>query len=125
MITGGIATVFVSDFDRAVRFYTETLGLKLQNRFDNHWASIDAGNGTIIGLHPASEKSPAGRRGSITIGFLLNEPIGKVVERLRERGVQFSGPVIEDNAAWLAYFEDQDGIEFYFTELKPRYKNYR
>jgi predicted enzyme related to lactoylglutathione lyase len=37
MIAGGLATVFVSDMDRAVRFYTETLALKLEYRFGNHW----------------------------------------------------------------------------------------
>jgi len=29
MITGGNATVFVSNMDNAVRFYTEVLGLRL------------------------------------------------------------------------------------------------
>jgi catechol 2,3-dioxygenase-like lactoylglutathione lyase family enzyme len=37
MITGGNATVFVADMDRAVRFYTEAIGLKLTNRFANHY----------------------------------------------------------------------------------------
>ena len=54
MITGGNATVFVSDMDNAVRFYTEVLGLRLTNRFGDHWATVDAGKGLTIGLHPAS-----------------------------------------------------------------------
>ena len=49
MISGGNATVFVSDMDRAVRFYTEVLGLKLTNRFGNHWATVEAGKGLTIG----------------------------------------------------------------------------
>lgn len=32
--------VFVQDFDRAVRFYTETLGLKLLTRYGNDWAEV-------------------------------------------------------------------------------------
>ena len=43
MISGGNATVYVSDMDTAVRFYTETLGLTLTNRFGNHWATLEAG----------------------------------------------------------------------------------
>lgn len=31
MISGGNATVYVSDMDAAVRFYSEILGLKLTN----------------------------------------------------------------------------------------------
>ncbi|MCU1262991.1 MAG: hypothetical protein JWO80_5876 [Bryobacterales bacterium] len=36
MISGGNATVFVSNMDRAVEFYTGVLGLKLTNRFGDH-----------------------------------------------------------------------------------------
>jgi catechol 2,3-dioxygenase-like lactoylglutathione lyase family enzyme len=43
MITGGNATVFVSNMDRAVQFYTEVLGLKLTNRFGDNWATVEAG----------------------------------------------------------------------------------
>src|SRR5215469_833122 len=55
MISGGNVTVFVTNMDRAVRFYTETLGLKLAYRFGDHWASVEAGRGLTIGLHPSSE----------------------------------------------------------------------
>ena len=40
MFSSGIATVFVTDMDRAVKFYTDILGLKLMQRFENHWASV-------------------------------------------------------------------------------------
>ena len=52
LIRGGSPTVFVSDLDTAVRFYTETLGLGLQYRAGEHFAMIDAGSGLTIGLHP-------------------------------------------------------------------------
>ena len=42
MFNGGIVTVFVTDMDRSVRFYTEQLGLKLLQRYENHFATIDA-----------------------------------------------------------------------------------
>ena len=44
MIHGGHATVYVSNMDSAIRFYTEILGLKLTNRFGNHWATVKAGD---------------------------------------------------------------------------------
>ena len=61
MFSGGNVTVYVSNMDKAVRFYSETLGLKLAYRFGDHWASVEAGKGLTIGLHPASAQSPAGR----------------------------------------------------------------
>ena len=58
MFSGGNVTVYVSDMDRAVRFYNDTLGLKLAYRFGNHWASVEAGRGLTIGLHAASTQMP-------------------------------------------------------------------
>ena len=124
MISGGVATVFVSDMDEAVRFYTETLGLKLAFRFGNEWASIKAGDGLTIGLHPASKDSPAGKKGSITIGLQLSEPIQKAVSLLKERGVKFRGSIIEDKGLSFAYFLDPDGNELYLAEVKHEHKNY-
>lgn len=118
MIKGGTPTIYVSDMDRAVKFYTETLGLKLQDRYDDEWAGIDAGGGTVLGLHPASEKNPAGKSGSITIGFLLNEPIEEVVKKLKSKGVRFHGPIQGDEKfpIRLAFFDDSEGNDLYLCE---------
>ena len=61
MIRGAPPTVFVSDMDRAVAFDTESLVLALAFRAGEHWAKIDAGNGTEIGLHPRTDRAPAAR----------------------------------------------------------------
>jgi hypothetical protein len=67
------------------------LGLKLTNRFGDHWATVDAGKGLVIGLHPASAKFPApGTKGGMMIGLEIDEPI-----------------------------EDPDGNPFYLWETKP------
>jgi catechol 2,3-dioxygenase-like lactoylglutathione lyase family enzyme len=72
MISGGNATIYVSNMDAAVRFYTEVLGLKLTNRFGNHWATVQAGTTLLIGLHPSSAKHPRpGTKGSVQIGSQL------------------------------------------------------
>ena len=89
MISGGNATVFVSNMDAAVHFYTEVLGLKLTNRFGNSWATVEAGKGLTIGLHPASEKYPApGTRGAMVLGLEIDEAIDKVVAQLTKNGVR-------------------------------------
>jgi catechol 2,3-dioxygenase-like lactoylglutathione lyase family enzyme len=122
MFRGGVLTLYVSDMDRAVQFYSETLGFKLLERHGNHWASIDGGPGLAIGLHPATPEIPAGRRGSMAIGLYLDTPIEEAVGALKSRGVQFAGPVINDKALSLAFFADPDGNPLYLAEMKPAYR---
>jgi catechol 2,3-dioxygenase-like lactoylglutathione lyase family enzyme len=60
MIFGGSVTLAVSDFERAVEFYSETLGLKLNMRFGDQWAVLDAGRGLLIALPPKSDDHDLG-----------------------------------------------------------------
>ena len=120
-ISGGLPTIYVGDMSAAVRFYTEALGLKLLERYGDHWASIDGGHGLTIGLHPASEQNPAGRVGSITIGFRSSEPIRQAVQTLKARGVVFRGDVVDDTQVLIANFQDPDGNPLYLAEPKAGY----
>ncbi len=122
-IRGGNATVFVSDLDSAVRFYTETLGLQLQYRAGEHFAMIDAGNGLCIGLHPPAKNSAApGTSGGIQIGLGVERPIADVVRDLSARGVTFKSidgqTIIDDGTVKLAFFGDADGNELYLCEVQ-------
>ncbi len=118
MINGGSPTIYVSDLDRSVRFYTDTLGLSLQYRAGDEFAMIDAGGGMMVGLHPASAQSPPpGTHGSIQVGFTVTGPIEQVVDALRERGVSFRGPIKDDDPVKLAYFDDPDGNDLYLCQV--------
>lgn len=95
MISGGNATLFISNMDQSVQFYTQVLGLKLTNRFGDHWATVDAGKGLTIGLHPASPKFPApGTKGAMMLSLEITEPIDRVVAQLAEKGVRLKGSII-------------------------------
>lgn len=120
MITGISATVFVSNMDRAVDFYTKTLGLPLAARYGDHFASIDMGKGIAIGLHPAGNpKSPKpGMSGSIQIGLTVDRPLDQVVADLKGKGVSFRGPIVDDGQVRLAFFGDPDGNDLYLCEVK-------
>jgi catechol 2,3-dioxygenase-like lactoylglutathione lyase family enzyme len=115
MISGGNATVYVSNMDSAIRFYTEVLGLELTNRFGSHWATVRAGTTLVIGLHPWSAKyPPPGTKGSVQIGLVVSrdEPIEQLAARLRKHGVEVSEIIRSEEANYIS-FADPDGNPIY------------
>jgi len=120
MITGGNVTVIVSNMDRAVQFYTQALGLKLTNRFGDNWATVEAGKGLTIGLHPASPKYAApGTKGGMMLGLEIEGTIEKVVASLGKKGVHIKGLVVKTEAGNFVHLEDPDGNEIYLWEVNP------
>jgi predicted enzyme related to lactoylglutathione lyase len=95
---------FVDDMDRAVKFYRDMLGLSLKFQSAG-WSEFVTGE-TTLGLHPASEKNPAG---SVQLGF--NVPnLEKFYEDMTTQGVQFSmPPTKQDFGGTLAQFVDSEG----------------
>lgn len=118
MVSGGNATVFVSNMDAAVRFYTEVLGCRLTSRFGNDWAMVQAGESLTIGLHPASPEYPApGTLGAVVLGLEIDLPIVDAVARLIDHGAKMKGEIKHGNAGNFATFADPDGNEFYFWQV--------
>ena len=123
LISGGSPTIYVSDLNRAVEFYSRTLGLKVAYRAGDHFCMIDGGKGLMIGLHPAGATTPQpGTRGSIELGLNVAQPIAEVVRMLGERRVRFQSrdgkaPISNDGAVKLAFFSDPDGNALYLCEV--------
>ncbi len=123
LLDGGAAIVFVTDMDRSVRFYTETLGLKLLHRAGDEFTMIDAGHGLVIGLHPPSKLlPPPGTNGSVQIGFNTTGAMEHAVQTLQSQGVTFrqieGNPIVDDGFVKLAFFADPDGHELYLCEAQ-------
>ena len=115
-IAGGHAIVYVRDVDAAVRFYTETLGLKLTYRFEDKIAFAEAGR-LVVAIHPKTPNTPdPGSKGSVMLGLTIDEPIDRVVARLTTKGVRFNGPIIRAEADAFVEFEDPDGNVLYLWE---------
>ena len=104
--------VMVSNMDNAIEFYSVKLGLELINRYDNHYAEIQA-PGLIIGLHPASDKVLIGN--NISIGFgVIN--FDRTIENLSAKGIEFT--IEQDEWIRLAYFADLDNNQLFLAENK-------
>ena len=109
-----LVRVFVTDWHRAVRFYTETLGLALAYSSEAlGWAELDTG-----ACHLALEKARSETEQEVDeslvgrfVGVSLAvDDVFATHERLRARGVEFVAP--PEQMPWggvLAHFRDPDG----------------
>ena len=81
----GVAAVWlpVTNMERAVAFYGDTLGLPVTEH-DNDWSEVDA-NGLKIGLNGSEPESPHGDGGAL-VAFQPDGEIDESVERLQRRG---------------------------------------
>lgn len=106
MIAGGHVLLFVDNPDVAVRFYIETLGMKLVEEANE--LVIDAGEGFLIGLQkrPAGGSPNTATNGPV-VRFRAKLPIRQAIDILENRGVNFT--VREEAGLTLADFTDGDG----------------
>jgi catechol 2,3-dioxygenase-like lactoylglutathione lyase family enzyme len=114
------ATVFyyVTDFERALTFYTEVLGLPLKHRFGNQWAEVDAGPITI-GLHP-TEDGDAIEPGGGTVSFTVDD-IEECVAALQSKGATVS-EIKNPRRGKFAMITDPDGNKLHVIEFAKSWK---
>ena len=109
MIRGGIVTLRVSDVGRSIRFYVETLGMKLVEESADGSVVIDAGEGFRIGLREVEPVREAdGRKeevgASTSVGLYSKLPIDEAISIYENRGIQFGA-----RSSNGASFRDPDG----------------
>jgi predicted enzyme related to lactoylglutathione lyase len=104
-VINGISIIWlpVSDIDRAVGFYRDSLGLEVAEH-DGEWAEVTAGD-QKIGLN--ARETPAGEGGAV-IAFSVDN-LDDTVAQLRDKGVEFTGEISEHPWGRLAPFKDPDG----------------
>jgi predicted enzyme related to lactoylglutathione lyase len=118
--------IVVSDQDRALRFYTEVLGLEKRADYqlpgNPRWLTIgpkgqDLELILVVGEHAPSHPKPGTDHGGNHTVFKTDD-CRNDVERLKARGVKFKGPApTEANFGLAAYFTDPDGN--HLTLLQP------
>ncbi len=84
-ISSVLPTIAVDDLDRAVRFYSEKLGLPVRRlEGDMESALVEVGDSDRLLLYKSSYK-----RGEATYASFLCEDVESAVRELRGRGVTF------------------------------------
>jgi catechol 2,3-dioxygenase-like lactoylglutathione lyase family enzyme len=100
----------VSDLDRSVRFYSETLGFEVTERRDDlQFVHLGCGlEGLQIGLSGGGSAPP--QPGTVTLNFGVRGDIEVARRALEAKGVVFKGPtVVIPGKVRLAEFRDPDG----------------
>jgi predicted enzyme related to lactoylglutathione lyase len=118
-LTIGYVNVYVSDLDRAVPFYRDTLGL-LQTIGDASFGYFGFEAGSIrIGVAQVDRESDqADLIGRHTgVGFVVSD-VTTTTARLEAQGVEFSMPPSKQPwGGFMAMFKDPDGNVFYLDQL--------
>jgi predicted enzyme related to lactoylglutathione lyase len=123
-----LTSVYVDDQEKALRFYTDVLGLTKKADFSNgpyRWltvASTDEPNG--IELQLALNNNPAAKtyqqaifqQGQPAINFFTDD-VKADYERIKARGAEFTKPPTETKGATIALLNDTCGNLIQITQL--------
>lgn len=112
-LISGIDTVFyqVCNMDRAVAFYTGTLGLELDRREGNDWAELKAG---ALNLALSGELAVAPQGGGATV-VLRTDALDDLAAALRQAGTQM-GQIQDLGGARMLDIYDPDGNQLVLLE---------
>ena len=110
-ITGTNVTIMVKSMDKSISFY-ESIGLKLQQRWDDHYAMICT-EGITIGIHPGGDKKS--NSGTVSIGFMIRK-LTDAQKLLTKNKIKFKTDLGKSGS--YIHFKDPDGTILYFVEPK-------
>lgn len=113
-----LSWIVVSDFDKAVRFFTEVVGLKLMTREDKYgWAELEAPEGGMqLGIALAGKENHVKPGQNAIMTFTVNDLI-KAKSEMAKKGTKMVGDVMEvPGHVKLQFFHDHDGNLFQLVE---------
>jgi predicted enzyme related to lactoylglutathione lyase len=109
LVTGvDFVAQLVTDFDRAVAFYGDTLGLRRSAHVpDRGFAEFETGNLTLSLIDPA-KMGMEHRVGHNTIALHVDD-VAAARSTLEARGVAFHGDIFDTGVCHMAFFNDSEG----------------
>ena len=112
-ITGTNVTIKVKSMDKSIAFY-ESIGLKLKQRWDNHYAMVETA-GITLGIHPGGDDKSSS--GTVSVGFMTDDHEGN--KKMLD-GLKIPYTTEDDGKSGLfCHFKDPDGTTLYF--VKPQW----
>lgn len=113
--------VCVSDQDRAVKFYTEKLGLRIRTdqpfNGKQRWIELQI-PGAETGIVLFTPEGQEDRIGTFINTSIACDNIDRTYEELKARGVEFSGPPTAQPWGKFAIFKDPDGNSFVLSSAE-------
>jgi catechol 2,3-dioxygenase-like lactoylglutathione lyase family enzyme len=108
----GFVRIFVTDLQKALAFYTKTLGMELDYTDEKNWAQFKSGVEVSLAIeqcepnHTIQGSKVVGRFVGVT---LMVDSIDQVYKLLTTKGVEFSGrPEKQPWGGTLAHLKDLD-----------------
>ncbi|CAN5585657.1 N/A [soil metagenome] len=111
----GAVILLVSDMNKSVQFYRETLNLPLKQESDE-WTEF-FNKETVLALHPVKHKEKLKSGQHILLGFSASD-FDITVDKLKEKGVVFFKNPKEEGFGKHAIIEDPDGHLISIVKLK-------
>lgn len=111
----GAVILLVSDMNKSVQFYRETLNLPLKKESDE-WTEF-FNKETVLALHPVKRKEKLKSGQHILLGFSASD-FDNTVDKLKEKGVVFFKNPKEEGFGKHAIIEDPDGHLISIVKLK-------
>lgn len=126
----GLAWIVVSDFDKAKKFFKETLGMNVSKIDEEHgWMECtgSSGKGAMIGVAKKSSCTEEGscpiKVGSNAVITLTVDDIVKSRAELEKKGVKLFGEISEvPGHVKLQTFADPDGNIYQLVQLLGEHK---
>lgn len=124
-----LTTIYVDDQEKALRFYTDVLGMTVKADFSNsgyRWLTVtspDEPDGTELQL--ALNDNPAGKayqqaifqQGQPAVMFMTDDVKGDY-ERIKARGGEFKMPPTDVTGSTIAQLNDGCGNMIQITQLR-------
>ena len=110
----GYVNIFISDFDRALAFYEQTLGLRPATRDESFgYASFET-QGAGFAFARSDDPALTGRHTGV--GWVVDD-LQNAFETLSAAGVEFEMPPTRQPwGGFMAMFKDPDGNVFYLDQ---------
>jgi catechol 2,3-dioxygenase len=118
----GSVSLTVSDLDRSVSFYRDTLGF-VESMRDGGTARLSAGGPVLVELHARGDAVPRPRRSAGLFHFAILVPsrgaLGRSLRRLADQKWPLSG-VADHLVSEALYLSDPDGLGIEIYRDRPR-----